>query len=126
MTKFIIKKIEKNLEKKDLESVGFSKNYTDAMISKGSFLKLKIFDLSVVQANILKQTALSKGCDCAVHMGCLNNSVEKTDAILLGTKTQLNQVAESLKQQQFKMPDLADEIINAIEDNIFQKPLIMG
>ena len=123
---FIIKKIEKNLEKKDLESVGFSKNYADAMISKGSFFKLKIFDLSVIQANILKQTALSKGCDCAVHSGCLNNSVEKTDAILLGTKTQLNQVAESLKQQQFKMPNLADEILNVIEDKIFQKPLIMG
>ena len=123
---FIIKKIEKNLDNKDLESVGFSKNYTEAMISKSSFLKLKIFDLTVIQANILKQTALSKGCDCAIHMGCLNNSVEKTDAILPGTKTQLKHVAESLKQQQFKMPILADEILNLLEDNKAQKPLIMG
>ena len=90
-------------------------------------MKLKIFDLSVIQANILKQTALSKGCDCAVHALCLNNSVEKTDAILFGTKAQLLQVAQSLEQQQFKMPNLADDIIKMVElQNMPQKPLIMG
>ena len=115
MNKFIIKKIEKPLSKKEFDEIGFSKNYTDSMLSKSEFFKLKIFDLTVIQANILKQTALSKDCDCAIHAGCLNNTVESTDAILFGTKTQLLQVTESLKNQQFKMPELADEIEGIIK-----------
>lgn len=127
MTNFIIKKIDGNLSQKDFEDIGFSKNYTEAMLLKSDFLRLKIFDLTVIQANILKQTALSKGCDCAIHAGCLNNSVEKTDAILFGTKAQILQIAKSLENQQFKMPVLAKEILKASEPvSLIQKPLIMG
>ena len=126
MSDFIIKKIEKSLSPKDFENVGFSKIYTEAELSKSCFLKLKIFDLSVIQANILKQTALSKGCDCAVHAGCLNNSIEKTDVILFGTKKQLKEIAQSLEKQQFKMPLLAKEILEIIEESASRKPFIMG
>lgn len=126
MTNFIIKRLSEKISDKDLNSIGFSKIYREAMLAKTDFIKLKIFDLTVIQANILKQTALSKGCDCAIHSGCLNNSVEKTDVILFGTKIQLSIVVESLKQQQFKMPLLAEEINSAIKDYSFQKPLIMG
>ena len=127
MTNFIIKKIDGNLSQKDFEDIGFSKNYTEAMLLKSDFFCLKIFDLTVIQANILKQTPLSKGCDCAIHAGCLNNSVEKTDAILFGTKAQISQIAKSLENQQFKMPVLAKEILKASEPvSLIQKPLIMG
>ena len=127
MTDFMIKKIEGKLSQKDFEDIGFSKNYVETMLNKSDFLKLKIFDLTVIQANIIKQTALSKGCDCAIHAGCLNNSVEKTDAILFGTKAQFLQIAKSLENQQFKMPVLAQEILKASEvQTSQQKPLIMG
>ena len=127
MTDFIIKKIENTLSDKDFTDLGFSKNYIEPMKSKSEFLKLKIFDLTVIQANILKQTALSKGCDCATHAGCLNNAVEKTDVILFGTKSQLALVLENLKLQQFKMPKLADEIEKILTQKPTQKtPLIMG
>ncbi len=128
MDNFIIKKINTNLTSEDFEQIGFSKNYVDQILLKSEFLKLKIFDLTVIQANILKQTALSKGCDCAVHMGCLNNSVEKTDVILLGTKSQLVNVAESLKNQQFKMPLLAEQILKESKpaEQFYEKPSIMG
>lgn len=126
MNNFVIKKLENTLSESDLEEIGFSKNYADSMLLKSDFIKLKIFDLTVIQANILKQTALSKGCDCAINAGCLNNAVEKTDAILFGTKAQLLSVAEGLKKQQFKMPLLAEKIISASNDIKPQKPLIMG
>ena len=129
MTNFKIKKIEGKLSQKDFEDIGFSKNYMEAILSKSDFLKLKIFDLTVIQANILKQTALSKGCDCAIHAGCLNNAVEKTDAILFGTKSQFLQIAGSLENQQFKMPELADEIVKMTTEQQQCKsdnPLIMG
>ena len=126
MNEFVIKKIERNLSLKDFDDIGFSKIYKEAELSKSKFIKLKIFDLTVIQANILKQTALSKGCDCAVHEGCLNNSVEKTDVILFGTKKQIKNVVESIKRQQFKMPILAEEIISVIEEKPSKKPIIMG
>lgn len=126
MNEFIVKKIERNLNTKDFDDIGFSRVYTDAELQKSSFVKLKIFNLSVIQANILKQAALSKGCDCAVHAGCLNCSVEKTDVILFGTKKQLKSIAKNLEIQQFKMPMLGEEILKIIEDTPQQKPLIMG
>ena len=126
MNEFVIKKIERNLSLKDFDDIGFSKIYKEAELSKSKFIKLKIFDLTVIQANILKQTALSKGCDCAVNEGCLNNSVEKTDVILFGTKKQIKNVVESIKRQQFKMPILAEKIISVIEEKPSKKPIIMG
>ena len=127
MTDFMIKKFEGKLSQKDFEDIGFSRNYVETMLDKSAFLKLKIFDLTIIQANILKQTALSKGCDCAIHAGCLNNSVEKTDAILFGTKAQFLQIAKSLENQQFKMPVLAQKILEAtIAQTSDKKPLIMG
>ena len=126
MNNFVTKKIERNLNSKDFEDVGFSRTYTDEELLKSDFIKLKIFDLTTIQANILKQTALSKGCDCAVNAGCLNNSVEKTDAILFGTKKQILNIAKSLEKQQFKMPVLAKEILSATETPQRRKPLIMG
>lgn len=126
MSNFIIKKCSRTLEQKDFEQIGFSKVYMKSMLSKSDFMQLKIFDLSVIQANILKQTALSKGCDCAISAGCLNNSVEKTDAILFGVKTQIEQVCQTLKLQQFKMPLLADEILSLIDDKKNINPLVMG
>ncbi len=126
MNDFVIKKINKELSKKDFEQIGFSNVYIEAELQKSSFIKLKIFDLTVIQANILKQAALSKGCDCAINAGCLNNSVEKTDAILLGTKKQLKEIAKNLEKQQFKMPLLAKEILKIIKEPVQRKPLIMG
>ena len=127
MTDFIIRKIEGTLQQQDLEDIGFSKSYNEAMLSKSDFIKIKIFDLTVIQANILKQTALSKGCDCAVHAGCLNNAVEKTDAILFGTKAQFEQIADTLKKQQFNMSELSNEIYRAAKQVILRDtPRIMG
>ena len=126
MNNFKIKKLNSNLCQKDLIDIGFSEIYVSSLLKKSEFVKLKIFDLTVIQANILKQTALSKGCDCAVNSGCLNNSVEKTDVILFGTKSQLIEIAKNLKLQQFKMPLLADEILKLIEPQKTYSPKIMG
>lgn len=126
MGKFVIKKIERNLNSQDFKSIGFSEIYTEAELLKANFIKLKIFDLTLIQANILKQTALSKGCDCVVNKGCLNSSVEKTDAILFGTKKQIINITKTLLMQQFSMPILAKEISEIIEEDEYKKPLIMG
>ena len=126
MNDFVIKNFGRKLNSKDFDDIGFSRVYTEAELLKSSFVKLKIFDLTVVQANILKQTALSKGCDCAVNAGCLNNSIQKTDAILFGTKKQISDIVKSLEKQQFKMPVLAKEILALIEEPKERKPLIMG
>lgn len=126
MNNFKIKKLNSNLCQKDLIDIGFSEIYVSSLLKKSEFVKLKIFDLTVIQANILKQTALSKGCDCAVNSGCLNNSVEKTDAIWFGTKSQLIEIAKTLKLQQFKMPLLADKILNLLESQKAYSPKIMG
>ena len=76
---FTVKKIlDSNIEQ-ELIKIGFDNSYVHIGAKKYEYLNLKIFDLSLPQANILKQTALTVGADCAVHRGIYRtNKMAKT------------------------------------------------
>lgn len=112
---FISKTVLKKFINEEISSIGFDENYIDYAKFKHSFLSIKIFDITPIQATIIKQTALSKGCDCAINKGVLSNSVEKTDCLLSGTINQLKNVALSLKKQQFSLSKLSEIILKQIE-----------
>lgn len=122
MDEFILKNVNINLQN-ELEAIGFDKTYLKKAVDKYQYKNIKIFDLSIAQANILKQSAISVGADCAVHRETITGKVDKTDCILGGSHSQLRKIAEKLKKQPFKLFKLAD----LIEENIsFQlKPLIL-
>ena len=113
---FILKSLSNNNIKNEISSIGFDKSYIDEAIKKHDFLSVKIFSLSCKQATIIKQSALSKGCDCALHRSVLDNSIEKSDCILSGTIKQLQEVCATLKKQPFDLVKLSvklDEFISA-------------
>ena len=66
--------------------------------------------MSVAQANIIKQTALACGSDCAVHREVITGKIEQSNAILGGSFSELKKIAEKLKHQPFSLSNLADEI----------------
>lgn len=110
---FILKDISSNIES-ELKNIGFDKTYLKKAVEKYKFKNIKIFDLTIPQANILKQTAISVGADCAVHRETITSKVETTDCLLGGSYSQLRKIAQKLKKQPFKLSSLA----NLIEHNL--------
>jgi dihydropteroate synthase len=114
MNEFVLKEIKNTDLEKELETIGFDESYRGVACKKYEYKNLKIFDLTLPQANILKQTAISYGADCAVHREILTAKVEKTDCILGGSISTLKKIASNLKNQPFGMGVLASRI----EDNL--------
>lgn len=111
MDDFILKDVNSNIES-ELEKIGFDKAYQSKAADKFRYKNIKIFSLSVPQANILKQTAISVGADCAVHRETITAKIEKTDCMLGGSFSQLKKIAAKLRKQPFRLAKLADLIEN--------------
>ncbi len=119
--------ISKNFIENEIKNVGFSADYLEIGLNKHKFLSLKVENLRAVEANILKQTALSCSCDCAVHRNCIDCKVEHSDCILSGTISQLINVSKKLRIQPFSMSRLSDDILKQIIcSKNFAKSKIMG
>lgn len=114
---FLIKTFSKDKLSFEFDFVGFDKSYKCTAIEKYEGELYKIFDLTPVQATILKQTALSSGTDCALNRDVLTNSVDFTDVILFATKAQLKLIIEKLKHQPFNLKKLAENL----EEQIYTK-----
>lgn len=136
MKNFYIKTISKNIDE-ELDQIGFDRSYIGKGKWKFEYKNLKIFDLNIPQANILKQTAISVGADCAVHKNIVTAKIDKTDCILGGSFSQLKKISEKLKYQPFKLKLLGEEIEQIIfnkftpiqlKDTIFDfsRPYIVG
>lgn len=110
MKDFVVKTLVANDIESELEKIGFDIAYRAKASDKFRYKTFKIFDLTLPQANILKQTALSFGADCGVHREVLTNKIEKTDVILGGSFSQLKKISEKLKSQPFSLKILAENI----------------
>jgi len=126
MSDFYLKKINQSDINQELKNIGFDENYVDIASVKYKYTNIKIFELSIPQANILKQTALSVGADCAVNKGVLINSVEHSDCILGGSISQIKQIINKLKVQPFSMSILADNLEDFIKREDYKLPKIVG
>lgn len=115
MQNFLLKELVADNIEAELEKVGFDVAYRKKASDKFRYKTFKIFDLSLPQANILKQTALSFGADCGVHRDVLVNKIEKTDVILGGSYSQLKKICDKLKLQPFSMKILAENLLAELE-----------
>lgn len=83
----------------ELARVGVDPAAWEIFRAKSTVRVLKISGLSVAGANILKQTALVAGADCAVHRNAINGKVRRTDAILFATERQIEEICLRLRHQ---------------------------
>lgn len=112
MSYFILKNIGENLNpEKELDTIGFDSAYRKKFTEKFLHQNIKIFGLSSAQANILKQIALTVGADCAVNKNVILGNIDKSDAILCGSISQLKKIAEKLTYQPFKLKLLSEELL---------------
>ena len=114
MENFKLKELVTQDIEHELEKIGFDSSYIKKAADKYRYKTIKIFDLSIAQANILKQTALTFGADCAVNREILTAKKLTTDTILGGSYSQLIKIAEKLKQQPFAMKVLSKNILELL------------
>lgn len=126
MKKFLLKTISSDKLYEEMSSVGFDSSYINYALLKYEYKNIKIFDLSLPQVNILKQTALSVGADCAIHRDILTAAVKTSDCILGGSISQIKKIVEKLKFQPFSMGVLAQQIETIMESKESVSPKIVG
>lgn len=136
MSDFILKNVNADLEN-ELEVIGFDKSYLHKAVDKYHYKNIKIFGLTIPQATILKQAAISFGADCALHRETITSKVENTDCLLGGSFSQLRKISQKLRCQPFSLAKLADEIEKNIDIKLapiklretvfnFDRPYIVG
>jgi len=93
-----------------LKKVGVDWPGVEAMLPKMGTLTLLIEGIECKIANILKQEMLSLGGDVAVARETVACSIDKTDAILIGTRKQMLRLADKLAPQPFGLREVSGDI----------------
>ena len=123
---FDIREINGKNTESELLKIGFDSSYVNAAKDKFIYKNIKIYNLTCPQANILKQTALSLGAECATNKNVITGDIEKSDVILTGSVSQLRKISEKLKFQPFKLKNLAEEIEEFLSRKTDTKTKIAG
>lgn len=118
MQEFLIKDITAEDLKAEIAYIGFDKSYLAKATDKFNYRNIKVYGLTPAQANILKQTALSVGADCATHREVITGKIEKSDCILGGSLSQISKIAEKLRFQPFNLKALGAILL----DNSYRRP----
>lgn len=85
--------------KAELYRIGVDTKAWEIFAAKSRILTIKLEGLSSATANILKQTALITGADCAIHREVISGKVKKSDAILFATARQIEEICLRLEHQ---------------------------
>ncbi len=110
MQEVFIKEIKNKNIQTELQQIGFDEEYRIIASDKFRYKNFKIYNLSPAQANIIKQTALSVGADCATHKEVIRGNIELSNAILGGSISQIKKISEKLKFQPFKLGEIGENI----------------
>lgn len=140
----VVEKLSNSIDiRRELKALGVDSGGVHILEDKGHLHLIRIRDLHVGAANILKQDALSIGADLAVPRGTVTASVPRVDTLLIATERQLQQLAKKEKAQPFGLKTLAGElerfcrlsradhvtvmgILNANEDSFYQGSRFAG
>ena len=125
----------------ELKKVGVDWPGVEAMLPKMETVNLLLKGIECRVANILKQEMLSIGGDVAVARESVACSIDRTDAILIGTIKQMRRLADKLAFQPFRLKEVSGNIRRVLanisrdgfvlrtprrEMKIGEKTLIMG
>ncbi|MBT5420358.1 MAG: dihydropteroate synthase, partial [Candidatus Cloacimonetes bacterium] len=103
--------------KQELEKIKVSSQGVEVMAPKAIGLSIKLTNVKLGAANILKQEMLSIGGDAAVERGVVNGKIEISDMILLGNLDKIKKLVKKLNYQTiFGLPEIKIDLINMINE----------
>ena len=127
MHDFLIKELSNTNIENELKLIGYDKFYAHTAQEKFAYKNFKIFKLSLPQANILKQTALTVGADCGTNRETITGKIEYTDCILGGSFSQIKKIAKKLQFQPFGLKKLGQMLEEQLQrTSSTPKTQIMG
>lgn len=140
----VVEKLSNSIDmRRELKRIGVDGGGISILEDKGHMHVIRIRELHVGGANILKQDALSIGADLAVPRGTVTASTPHVDVVLIATERQLQQLAKKEKAQPFGLKQLSEElesfchlkrddsitimgILNANEDSFYHASRFQG
>ncbi len=108
----------------ELRRVGVDPESESIMAPKVRHLVIKIKDLDVRAANILKQEMLAKGAEAALAKWASGFTQPTTDVLLMGTVKQYRLVLKKLRVQPFGLQDLTEPISRLLETDASPQAVI--
>jgi len=99
-----------------MKKIGVSEDGIEIMREKGKFYGIKLEDIPLKAALLLKQEALAADMECALPWCTAALKCDTTDAILFGTERQFEILIEKMKKQPFKGKIIAEEMEESIEN----------
>ncbi len=100
-----------------LLSVGADLRGVAIMKEKAIFRVVKVKDVPLRAANLLKQTFLAHGAEAAVSRETAALAADTTDVILMGTLAQYREILERLREQPFGLRALSDALEKFLWEN---------
>ncbi|MDP8220372.1 MAG: dihydropteroate synthase [Candidatus Stygibacter frigidus] len=102
----------------ELKKIKVSSGGIESMYPKMNGLCLKLENVPLAAANILKQEMLSLGGDAAVARGVVNGTVPISEVILMGNAIKLRRLADKLAwQQYFTLPVIRKDILRLLKNH---------
>lgn len=111
-----VKVLSSDRIREEMTRIGVAKEGQEIMENKARFFILKLEDLPLRDAIILKQESLSLGMDCAVSWNVVSLKAEKTNALLFGTRKQFDFLSKKMFVQPFNGREISEEINEAISN----------
>ncbi len=100
----------------ELKRIGVTSQGVESMYEKSHCLAIKLKNVKLGAANIIKQDMLSIGGDAAVSRGVVNGAVERSDVIILGNLKLLHNLVKKLSFQDiFEIPQIITRLQKLIE-----------
>lgn len=100
----------------ELKRIGVTSQGVESMFEKSHCLTVKLKNIKLGAANIIKQDMLSIGGDAAVSRGVVNGAVERSDVIILGNMKLLHSLVKKLSFQDiFEIPQIITRLQKLIE-----------
>ncbi len=92
--------------RRELVRIGADPYAVDVFEEKREKLLIKVSDIRIEAANILKQDALSVGCDVAVPRSAISGTPERCSVIIIADRRRLKALEEKMKNQPFSIASL--------------------
>ncbi|MBL7149465.1 MAG: dihydropteroate synthase [Candidatus Cloacimonetes bacterium] len=112
--------------KKELTKIKVSSQGIEVMAPKALGLFIKLTQVHVGAANILKQEMLSIGGDAAVARGVVNGVVKTSDMILLGNANKIKKLINKLDHQTiFGLPKIRTDLESMLKNVLGKQTTIL-
>jgi len=121
-------RIIKNEEeaRREMEAIGVEGGGTEIMVPKSFHHCIKFYGLEPQDAIILKQEMLAAGGDVAISQYAIPPHGKMTDALVIGTETQLRILSRKMKMQYERLNEAGEKILEIMENIGRRHELVMG